>query len=72
MQAKKKGILTPEMAHNGRQCPEYLHLDKDSHPPAAARGRRPSDTTTLGGEVGNGKSKMKMTKTPAASAVVRG
>ena len=56
------------MAHNGRQRPEYPHLDKGSHPPAAARGRRPSDATTLGGEVGNGQLKMKTTKTPAASA----
>ena len=68
MQAKKKGILTPETAHNGRQCLEYPHLDTVSHPPAATTGRRPSDATTLGGEAGNGQSKMKTMKTLAVSA----
>ena len=69
MQAKKKGILTLETAHNGRQCLEYPHLDTDSHLPAAATGRRPSDATILGGEAGNGQSKTKTTKTLAVSAV---
>ena len=68
MQAKKKGILTPETAHNGRQCLEYPHLDTDSHPPVAATGCRPSDATTLGGEAGSGQSKTKATKTLAVSA----
>ena len=39
----------------------------DSHLPAAAAGHHPSDATTLGGEVGNGHSKMKTTKTLATS-----
>ena len=68
MQAEKKGILTPETAHNGRQCLEYPHLDTDSHPPAAATGRRPSDATTLSGEAGNGQSNTKTTKFLAVSA----
>ena len=62
MQAKKKGILTPETAHNGRQCLEYPHLETYNHP---STGRHPSDVTTLGVEAGNGQSK---TKTLAASA----
>ena len=69
MQAKKKGILTPETAHDARHCPENPNLDKDSHPPAEARGRRLSDAMTLGIEVGNSQSKKMTMKTPVASAV---
>ena len=47
MQAKKKGILTPETAHNGRLRLEHPSLGTESHPPAVATGRRPSDATRL-------------------------
>ena len=42
---------------NGSQRPTVSRVStpgQDSHPPAAARGRRPSDATTLGGQVRSG------------------
>ena len=65
---KEEGYSDQETAHDARHCPEYPNLDKDSHPPAAARGRCLSDATTLGIEVENGQSKKMTMKTPVAPA----
>ena len=68
MQAKKKGILTPETAHTPRQCLDHPNLEPDSHLPAAATGPPPSEAMSFLIEAGNGRSKTKTTKTLPASA----
>ena len=68
MQAKKKGILTLETAHNGRQCLDHLHQETGRHLPAAATGPlRPGAMRSLE-EADNGRAKTKTTKTLPGSA----
>ena len=63
MQAKKKGILTPEMAHTARQCLDHPDPEPDSHLPAAATGPHPSEAMSFLIEAGNGRAKTKTMKT---------
>ena len=68
MQAKKKGILTLETSHSGRQCLYHPNSETGSDPPAAATGPDPSEAMNFLIEAGNGQSKTKATKTLAAAA----
>ena len=68
MQAKKKGILTPETAHTAHQCLDHSNPEPDSHLPVEATGSPPSEAMSFLIEAGNGQSKMKTTKTLPASA----
>ena len=43
MQAKNKGILTPETSHTGRQCLDHPNPEPDSPLPEAATGPHPSE-----------------------------
>ena len=68
MQAKKKGILTPETSHTGRQCLGRPNTESDSHMSAAATGPPPSEVNSFLVEAVNGRAKTKTTKTFPGSA----
>ena len=68
MQAKKKGIMTPETAHTTRQCLDHPNSEPDSHLPAAATGPHPSEAMSFLVEAGNSQAKTKTTKTLPGSA----
>ena len=47
MQAKNKGILTPETSHTGRQCLDHPNPEPDSPLPEAATGPHPSEAISF-------------------------
>ena len=57
MQARKKGILTPETAHTAQQCLDHPNPEPDSHLPAAATGPHPLEAMSFPVEARNGRVK---------------
>ena len=68
MQAKKKGILTPETSHTERQCLDRPNTESDSHLSAAATEPHLSEVKSFLVEAVNGRAKTKTKTLPGSAA----